>query len=153
MRLCQFFAASLDIKSFELHQKCFEIKPGFFHIVNVYFSEKAHDRAIWSQSYGWTDAKRHHAVLRFCSRASKGPLPQHSILQTSSKYFTILYYLDLVFKCVFFGEGTTFWARLCCIIKAKGLINLRQDQNFQFNPRICFLSNTGFMAGKHYFWQ
>ena len=44
-------------------------------------------------------------------------------------------------------------ARLCCIIKAKGLINLRQDQNFQFNPRICFLSNTGFMAGKHYFWQ
>ena len=46
LRLCQFFAASLDIKSFELHQKCFEIKPEFFHIVNVYFSEKAHDRAI-----------------------------------------------------------------------------------------------------------
>ena len=40
-------------------------------------------------------------------------------------YFSNLYFFEI---------RTAFWARLCCIIKAKSLINLRQDQNSSLIP-------------------
>ena len=30
------------LKSSDLHQKCFKIKPGFFHIVYIFFFQKKH---------------------------------------------------------------------------------------------------------------
>ena len=61
------------------------------------FAEKAHARALRSESDGRADSERHHAVLCLCAGATKGPLPQHSLLQVTGN--------DFQFDCNAFGSG------------------------------------------------
>ena len=53
-----------------------------FHMLFFPIPEKAHEAALRSEPYGRTDAEGYHSVLRLRPGETKGPLPQHPLLQT-----------------------------------------------------------------------